>query len=186
MTNRFLLVGGAIAAIAAVGALIIYSLSNYGITQGPPTTPEEPHGTMQMEQIAERSGRTNDVVHDSRIMMEVNSYAISDRIDNPPIVSHQAEFLTVDLSVRSIGHILPFSPNLFKLKTDVGEIAPSIITSSVDTGLRQIYLPKDQVIRTLLIFESLVLARRLQYWTIQTGLRRSASLLTSPGLPSPS
>lgn len=155
MTNRFLLVGGAIAAIAAVGALIIYSLSNYGITQGPPTTPEEPHGTMQMEQIAERSGRTNDVVHDSRIMMEVNSYAISDRIDNPPIVSSSKQkFLTVDLSVRSIGHILPFSPNLFKLKTDVGEIAPSIITSSVDTGLRQIYLPKDQVIRTLLIFES--------------------------------
>ena len=151
--KTLVIVGIAIAAIAAVGAALV--LSNRNAHQGPSTAPEESHGTMQMEQIAQRSGRTNDVVHDNRIMMEVNSYAISDRINNPSIKpSLEEKFLTVDLSVRSIEQTLTLSPNLFKLQTGIGEIAPSIVTSSVDAGLKQVYLPKGQAIRTFLIFES--------------------------------
>jgi hypothetical protein len=140
--------------VFAALAVIIFLLSNYQIhiLAG---TQEQPHGTMPMEQITQTSGKMNEVLHDNRMMIEVNSYKITNSINNSLIHdSTENKFLLVDLSVRSISHTLKLSPNVFVLKTDVGRIAPSSLTSHVDGGLRPIYLGDGQAIRTFLLFES--------------------------------
>ena len=133
--------------------VIIYLLSNYPI-HVLASSQEQRHGTMPMEQITQTSGKMNEVLHDSRMMIVVNNYKIIDSLNN--FLNHDStenKFLLVDLSVRNIDHTLKLSPNMFVLKTDVGQIAPSSLTSHVDAGLRAIYLGDGQTIRTSLIFE---------------------------------
>ena len=135
-------------------AIIIFLISNYPIQQAISTSTGESHGAMSMEQIAERSGKMNQVLHDSRMMIEVNSYKISETINKTlNTASIGSKYLLLDLSIRNIGHTLKLSPNLFVLKTDTGEVAPSSLTSYVEAGLRPIYVADGQTIRTVLIFE---------------------------------
>lgn len=150
MKNMSLVIGGAIGAIAI--AALVYMI--YSTPQERPASQEQPRN-VQIEPVVERYGSTTDVVHDTRTMMEVNSYTISDSIDNLQTGSSpEANFLLVDLSVRSIDHILPLSPNTFKLKTDIGDIAPSSVTSSIDAGLKRVYVSEGQTVRAFLVFES--------------------------------
>ena len=142
-----------IRAVFTALAVIIYFLSNHPIHNVVATT-EQPHGTMPMEQITQTSGKMNQVLHDNRMMIEVNGYKISEKINNSLIHdSAENKFLLVDLSIRSIGHTLKLSPNLFLLNTDSGQIMPSTLTTQVEAGLRPIYLGNGQAIRALLIFE---------------------------------
>ena len=135
-------------------AVIIFLVSYYPIQQTISTSTEESHRTMPMEQIAERSGRMNQVLHDSRMMIEVNGYQISETINNTMnTASTGSKYLFVDISIRNIGHTLKLSPNLFVLKTDTDEIAPSSVTSYVEAGLRPIYISDGWAIRTVIIFE---------------------------------
>lgn len=119
---------------------------------------ETRHDTMPMEQIADRFGNVNEVLHDNRMMIEVNDFELTDSAlnsaDNFSVNgSLPNKFLMIDLSIRNIGHTLKISPNLFKLSTGTGDvIPPSVHTSSLDAGLRDIYLPNDLTIRTLLLF----------------------------------
>lgn len=118
------------------------------------STPEQSHGAMPMEQITQTSGKLNEVLHDSRMMIEVNSYKITNTINNSEIHDKgENKFLVVDLSVLSISHALKLSPNMFTLKTDVGDIAPSNSASFLDAGLRQIYIEAGQVVRARVMFE---------------------------------
>ena len=134
-------------------AVIIFLLSNYPIHQVIASQGQS-HGTMPMEQITQTSGKMNQVLHDGRMMIVVNSYKIIDSLNNSLIHdTTENKFLLVDLSVRSITHSLKLSPNMFVVKTDVGQIAPSSLTSQIEAGLRPIYLADGQAIRAFLIFE---------------------------------
>ena len=134
-------------------AVITYLLSNYPIHQVI-AIQQQSHGTMPMEQITQTSGKMNQVLHDGRMMIVVNSYKLSDSVNNSLIHdSTENKFLLVDLSVRSITHSLKVSPNMFVLKTNVDQTAPSSLTSQIEAGLRPIYLGDGQAIRTFLIFE---------------------------------
>ncbi|NWG38205.1 DUF4352 domain-containing protein [Nitrososphaera sp.] len=131
--------------------------------KNPPEEELEQHGTMPMEQFAERTGKTGEVLHDNRMMVAVNGYKVTDTIpitgpDGSSINTGSelgSKFLTVDLTVRSItGHTIPLSPNVFKLKTDVGEILPSPSTPLVDAGLKKLNLPDGQAARFFVVFEA--------------------------------
>lgn len=130
------------------------------VTSSP--TEEPQHGTMAMEQIAERTGNLGQVLHDDRMMIALNSYNIADTLRATGLGGAGAaasesgnRFLTVDLSVRSIGHTLPLSPNVFRLTTGgAQELAPSPFTPLVDGGMKTFYLPEGQAARVFLVFES--------------------------------
>lgn len=129
-----------------------------------PAEEQQQHGTMPMTQFAERTGKTGEVLHDSGMMLAVNSYKVSDTITtaglNGVSTTVQSEtgnkFLTVDLTVRSIGNSLQLSPNLFSLaRADNSQGIPaSPFTPLVDAGMKKFYLPAGQAARMLLVFEA--------------------------------
>ena len=155
MKNRSLVIAG-ITGVIAIGAIIGYVAINQNIQTSSPVKPEEEqqHSTMQMENIAVRSGKLRENVHDARMSMAVNSYRITSLLDGNVAPASGNSFLVADLAVRGVEHSLSLSPNLFRLKTNVGVIEPSDITSLVDAGLRKIFLPEGQTFRGFLVFES--------------------------------
>lgn len=122
------------------------------------------HGTMPMEQFAERVGTTGEVLHDAKMMLAVNGYNVTDTLVTTTsdgtysTIASEAgnKFLTVDLTVRSIGHSLPLSPGLFRLARadSAQEISTSSYTPLVDAGMKRFSLPTGQAARMLLVFEA--------------------------------
>lgn len=181
------MVSVAIAAAVSVGLIFVGGpLRSPEVNEGTPNTAESPreespvepetnlpavtsgltgepqHGTMLMEQIAERTGNLGKVLHDDRMMIAVNSYSIADTLKATGLGGAGAaaseagnKFLTVDLSVRSIGNSLPLSPNVFRLTTGgAQELVRSPFTPLVDGGMKTFYLPAGQAARVFLVFES--------------------------------
>lgn len=129
-----------------------------------PEEEQQQHGTMPMTQFAERTGTAGEVLHDSMMMLAVNGYRVTDTITtagldgtSTTVTSETGNrFLTVDLTVRSIGHSLQLSPNLFKLTRadSPQEIPTSPLTPMVDAGMKKFSLPAGQAARMFLVFES--------------------------------
>ncbi|MFZ0513560.1 MAG: hypothetical protein WAM14_18280 [Candidatus Nitrosopolaris sp.] len=113
-----------------------------------------------LEHIAKTSGKLGEVLHDTRMMIQVNRYNITNRIinlnNNSLVQPLGNKFLTVDLSIRSIEHTLILLPDLFNLKTDTGDIVTpnTVFTSLVEAGLRHMYMPANQTVRFLLVFDA--------------------------------
>jgi len=129
-----------------------------------PEEEQQQHGTMPMTQFAERTGTAGEVLHDSMMMLAVNGYKVTDTITtagldgtSTTVTSETGNrFLTVDLTVRSIGHSLQLSPNLFKLARadSPQEIPTSPLTPMVDAGMKKFSLPAGQAARMFLVFEA--------------------------------
>ncbi len=149
--KRMIIVGIVVSVIVGVAAYFLLHTPT-----APPSTPMEEREKVvpAIEHVAEKTGRMKEILHDDRMMIYVNGYSVSKTIDAPVRQEPMGtQFLIVDLSVMNmVGGVNSLSPNSFKLKTSLGEIMPSIYTTSINAGLRNIYLPNGQSIRTFVAF----------------------------------